>query len=109
MAESGRGMGNDEFHVGVLSEFENLGTPSLSCSEAICQVSLGKKNSQGYRSWKLKGMEENPQGRKPRVREQEVEVGETSGLNGLYPPAVPLAILHVPCMGSPAKQKLVWS
>ena len=51
-------------------------------------------------------MEENPQGRKSRVREQEVEVRNLGSMD-LTPPVV----LHWPfstlCMSLPAKQKLV--
>lgn len=60
-------MGNDEFHVECL-EFENLGTPSSSCSGSNLIRESGKI-VRGI-GWKLKGMEENPQRRKPRVREQ---------------------------------------
>lgn len=51
-------------------------------------------------------MEENPPGRKPRVREQEVEVRSVRSMD-----YTPPGVLHWPFytlyMGLPAKQKLV--
>lgn len=58
-------MGNDEFHVECL-EFENLGTPSSSCSGSNL-ISESGKNSQGYREagssreWRKTPKGENPE------------------------------------------------
>lgn len=51
-------------------------------------------------------MEENPQGRKPRVREQEVEVRNVRSMD-FTPPAVLHWPFYTSCMGLPAKQKLL--